>query len=460
MSNTASIDTPSQPAVVMKFGGTSVRDAAAMRRVIEIVERERGRRPVVITSACAGVTDVLLACARACGENRLDDALAFVARLRETHTEIHRDLVPDDGACLQDLTRLLDEIEALVRGVVLLGELTPRTTDLFASFGERLSSILLAAAFRTSGWRAALADSRDVIITDAQFMSARPLMHLIDERAGSVLLPMFAEHEVIVAQGFIGSTAQGVTTTLGRGGSDFTGALMGAGLRAREIQIWTDVSGILTADPRVVPEAQVVAEVTFTEARELAYFGAKVIHPDTILPAVERAIPVVVKNSMRPDDAGTRILPDGSPVRPGVHSITVKRGTAALRLSPRDPAAGAAPAERALALFAEHGIELYCAMLAESRALAVVQGSALHDIFLADLESSCSVEIDRDIALLCLTGASLRSTPAVLAEPLAALAGIAVHFVSAGTSDNLILVGVQEADAAPALAAVHRRLFE
>jgi aspartate kinase len=282
----------------------------------------------------------------------------------------------------------------------------------------------------------------------------------IDRCAPLEIVPLLEEHDVVVTQGFVGSTLDGITTTIGRGGSDHTGALLGAALGAREIQIWTDVSGILTADPRLVPTARVVPEVTFSEARELAYFGAKVIHPDTILPAVARDIPVVIKNSMRPDDAGTRILPDGSQVAPGIHSITVKRGMTILRLSPRDPRDGPAPIERAFSLFADHGIDLLCALMAETRALAAIPTDAFDDIILTSLESTCRVGVESDMALLCLSGSELRQNPAALSHPLAALDGIPFGFVGAGSSEHILLIGVPENQATEALTAVHRRVFE
>ncbi len=446
--------------VILKFGGTSVRDADAMRRVVSIVEAERGRSPVVVTSACAGITDALLHCARLSGERRLDEALDLATGICTRHRAILDELNSNAEKTRSDLDTLLGEIERLVHGVLLLGELSPRTVDLFASYGERLSSLLLAEAFRTAGWRAALADSRRFIITDACHTDAKPRMGEIDLYAPAVLLPLLGEHDVVVAQGFIGSTTDGITTTIGRGGSDHTGALIGGALHAREIQIWTDVSGILTADPRVVPAARTVPEVTFTEARELAFFGAKVIHPDTILPAVGRDVPVVIKNSMRPDDPGTRILPDGSPVAPGIHSITVRKGMTLLRLSPGNPREGISSVEQALVLFAEHNVPILCAQLAESRAVVTIPSDLFHDILRVALESICRVEVEQESALLCMTGAALRHASAALSEPLAALDGFPVGFVAAGSSEHILLVGVPENRCAEALVAVHERLFE
>jgi aspartate kinase len=251
-----------------------------------------------------------------------------------------------------------------------------------------------------------------------------------------------------------------VTTTIGRGGSDHTGALLGAALGARDIQIWTDVSGILTADPRIVPSARVVPEVTFSEARELAWFGAKVIHPDTILPAVRRNIPVVIKNSMRPDDAGTRILPDGSSVAPGIHSITMKRGMLMLGLAPRHLFDSEQSIEEALMAFAHHGVPVQCAITAESRATVVVASNTFNDILLADLERSCRVEIREDMALLCMTGSGLRSESGILSDPLSAVSHIPLAFVAAGSSDNTVLLGLDDSNVHEAIGAIHKLMFE
>lgn len=465
--------------VVLKFGGTSVKDAEAMRRVVAITlassnvdtNPPAGLFPVVVTSACAGVTDALLGCAQNCGTGASGEALATVSTLRERHFAILDDLggaADEVATTCTALGEMLDDLERLVRGVVLLGELTPRTIDSFASFGERLSSLLLGHAFRTAGVRAAVADSRRVVITDARHTEARPLMPEIDRRVGSELVPLLEDHDVIVAQGFIGSTLEGATTTIGRGGSDHSGAIYGAALGAREIQIWTDVSGILTADPRLVKAARVVPEVTFTEARELAWFGAKVLHPDTILPAMERNIPVVIRNSTRPDDPGTRILPDGTPIVPGLHSITMRRETLVLNLWPRydspesngGHAAAGRLVEESISLFAQHNVPLLCAQLAASRAVAVVAEADFNDLLLADLESFCRVGLRRGITLLCLCGESLLSIPDALAAPLVALEGIGTAFIAAGSSDHVMLIGVEAEKAPEALLRIHRQLFE
>jgi aspartate kinase len=433
-----------------------VANADAMRRAVAITERERGANPVVVTSACAGVTDELLNCATFCGEGAAEEARAVVGRLVERHLEILHDMDRSpDQATETHLRDTLHELGRLVEGVILLGELTPRTVDVFAGFGERLSSILLRRCFEVGGWRAHLTDSRRFIVTDGVHGSAHPLMEHIEMRAPEHLLPAFNDHEVIVAQGFIGSTVDGITTTIGRGGSDHTGALVGGALGSREIQIWTDVSGILTADPRSVPDARVIAEVTFSEARELAYFGAKVIHPDTILPALKRDIPVVIKNSKQPEDPGTRILPDDADVAPGIHSVTLKRGIALLRLSSPD-----GTITGAMSLFDTHNVPLQCALVSERHAVVAVERAALSDVLLTALSARCEVEIDRDRTLVALIGVRLRQAQAVLTRPFEALRRHAIPFVAAGASDHSVLLAVPDDDATDVLVRLHAGLFE
>lgn len=448
-----------QQSVVLKFGGTSVRDAESMLRVVHIVERERGAHPVVVTSACAGVTDQLLECARLAGARRSDEAIAIVEAIRVRHLSILDAIGSSSHESTRDrIVALVNEISKLVHGVLLLNELTSRTVDAFASYGERLSSVLLQAAFESRGWNAALADSRRFILTDDEHCNARPLMAEIDDHASAVLRPMIDASDVVVAQGFIGSTVAGVTTTIGRGGSDHSGALIGAALGSREIQIWTDVSGILTADPRIVENARVVPAVTFTEARELAYFGAKVLHPDTIVPALSRGIPVVVRNSMKPDDPGTRILPDGALIQPGIHSVTVKRGMTTIDISDRN-GIGDSSVEESLWLFARHGITLQCALVVESRALAIVETNSIDDVMMTELESRFHVKLGANTAVLALIGAALRTTPDAITGCLHALAPWPVRFVIAGSSEHIVLVGLDEAHAREALVAVHAHLF-
>ena len=448
--------------LVLKFGGTSVQDAEAMRRVVSIVRGEGKDRPVVVTSACAGITNDLVACGERCSEMDEAGAMEIVGRIAERHHRILGDLCGKESPnhCGAELERGLEDLRRFIRGSMLLGETTPRTIDTILSFGERLSSLLLKTAFDEAGIRAGLADSRDFIITDGRHGSAVPMMPEIERRAPEILQALREDHDVVIAQGFIGRTTDGVTTTIGRGGSDHTAALIGGALGAKEIQIWTDVDGVLTADPRLVAEARAVPEMTFTEARELAWFGAKVLHPDTILPAVAKNIPVVIRNSHAPSAPGTRIWPDGHGITPGFHSLTIKRDLILAELAVKNQGEEQETISGAMSLFAHHHAPVECAVIAESRASVLVSKALWNDRLLVALESVCDVEVRKEMAVLCLSGSGLRGTPALLSGPLSALHDIPIRLLSAGSSDHVVLLGVDEKDVSDALRRAHGVLFE
>src|SRR3984957_17372426 len=298
--------------VVMKFGGTSVQDAVAINRTISIVKgrRDRGLRPVVVVSAMSKVTDQLLAAAAAAAANDKAGAMAISQQLRERHLETAAQLV---GRNIVSLAKMLhekfDKLDDILRGIHAVSELTPRTNDLVVSYGERLSSRIVAHAFEHRGLSCAHVDARSCVITDGTYGKAAPQPAAIEAKLLEHVLPLVDARAIPIMGGFIGSTAVGITTTLGRGGSDYTAALVGGGLHAGAIEIWTDVDGIMTTDPRICPDALRVKTISFAEASELAYFGAKVLHPATILPAVEKSIPVWVLNSRNAENEGTKITP-------------------------------------------------------------------------------------------------------------------------------------------------------
>ena len=447
--------------IVLKFGGTSVRDADAMRRVVKITKENGGQTPVVVTSACAGVTNDLVACGNFCVERNEAEAITIIDKLTERHLGILDDLCHDGSPhrCDRQLGLLLDELRQLVRGVILLGETTPRAIDMILSFGERLSSTILTTAFREAGINTGLADSRQVISTDGTHGSALPIISAIEPKGSEVIQPLQKSHDVVIAQGFIGSTLEGVTTTIGRGGSDHSAALFGVALGAKEIQIWTDVDGVMTADPRLVPEAKAVPEMTFTEARELAWFGAKIIHPDTILPALAKHIPVVIRNSHSPSAPGTRICPDDHSLSPGFHSLTIKRDLILVEIATRNPGMEREVLDRAIGLFAHYQAPIECAVIAESRASVLVSKSVWNDRLHVRIESICNVEIRKEMAILCLIGSGLRDTPALLSLPLTALHNIPIRLLAAGSSDHVVLLGIDEADGDNGLQALHEALF-
>ncbi len=295
--------------IVMKFGGTSVQDAAAIDRVASIVKDRLAQKPVVVVSAMAKVTDQLLAAARAAGNADRKGALEISRVLRERHYTTASELL-GSGVFTdthRELEAAFDALDDLLRGIVAVGEVTPRTTDHVAAYGELLSSKMAAAAFVVRGLDAVFVDSRQCIVTDANYMRAAPLLDETNERLKSKVQPWLDAGKVPVMGGFIGATKSGTTTTIGRGGSDYSAALVGAGLGAERIDIWTDVDGMMTTDPNLCPDARRIKVISFDEAAELAYFGAKVLHPSTVLPAVQKNIPVYILNSRNPTCEGTRI---------------------------------------------------------------------------------------------------------------------------------------------------------
>ncbi|MBL7961263.1 aspartate kinase, partial [bacterium] len=296
--------------IIIKFGGTSVQDAASIRSVINIVKTKLHKQPIVVVSAVAGATNQLIESARCAVAGKKAESVGILNNLRNRHLEIAEDLIRDSSA-LDIINKAIDDIITklanLVEGVSLIGELTNRSLDMFAAQGELLSSSVIAPAMKEANISVKWFDVRQVMITDDQFASAVPNIPVLADRSGTLITPLFNECQVVLTQGFIGCTVNGITTTLGRGGSDYSAALLGAALDAEDIEIWTDVDGVLTTDPRIVPHAKRVKQMSFREASELAYFGAKVLHPATIIPAVEKNIPVHVYNTKNPNFGGTLI---------------------------------------------------------------------------------------------------------------------------------------------------------
>ena len=292
---------------VLKFGGTSVASPAALARVAEITKATKGER-VVVVSATAGTTDTLIAAARAAEHGDVQKAQDSLAELAEAHKNLVADALGFESAdVLKEIGDLTERTDALLQSVAILRECTARTMDAIVSYGERISAPIVAAVLDHHGVKAEALSAEGLIITDDQFGHANPILDETKARAAQELAPRLSYGSVPVVTGFIGSTAEGVTTTLGRGGSDYSAAVLAAAVTANELRIYTDVSGVMSADPRVVKDAKPLATLSYAEAAELSYFGAKVIHPRTVLPAVEAGIPVRILNTFAPSDRGTTI---------------------------------------------------------------------------------------------------------------------------------------------------------
>src|ERR1700730_12614965 len=311
---------------VMKFGGTSVGDAQCIRRAAQIVATAARRTQVIaVVSAMGGVTNRLINAAQTSERGDEQAATVVTNELRAQHASAISALVQDStrrAHVTAETESILQEVTNLCRGTALLRELTPRTLDAISSAGERLSARLLAASLCELGTASVAVDATELIVTSNEHGQAEPLMDETRERASKRLMPLLSGGKVPVVTGFIGATAEGILTTLGRGGSDYSATILGAALDATEIIIWTDVDGVLSADPRLVPEARLLREISYAEAAELAYFGARVLHPKTLRPVAEAGIPVWIRNSFSPEKLGTKITRTGRPAESGVKAIT------------------------------------------------------------------------------------------------------------------------------------------
>jgi aspartate kinase len=446
--------------IVMKFGGTSVESAAAIGRIASIVKARADQKPVVVVSAMGKTTNRLLAIAAAAIAGKREEYIPQLHDLRDFHSREARQVVP--LADRAELDRTLDdhfqELTELVKGLAVLGELTPRSIDAISSYGERLSSYVVALAFRHFGMDAVHLDSRRVIITDRRHTQASPLFHETYERLERTIPPLAAS-QVVVMGGFIGSTEDGVTTTLGRGGSDYTASIVGAGIGAKEIQIWTDVDGMLTADPTILAGGHRVKTISFAEAAELAYFGAKVLHPATVVPAIEKNIPVLILNSRRPEVAGTRIIPEVVHCGNVVKSIACKRRITLVNIHSTRMLMAHGFLRRIFEIFDRHETAVDMVATSEvSVSLTIDNTSRLADIC-DELRQFSEVSIEDKQAIVCLVGENIRYTPGVSGRVFGALAGANIRMISQGASLlNLSLV-VAEEDLAKAVGCLHREFF-
>jgi aspartate kinase len=444
--------------IVMKFGGSSVESAAAIERVASIVRARLDRRPVVVVSAMGKTTNKLLAMAATAAAGRREEALQQLQDLREFHLRESGLLVAEPGRAEvhANLEEHFQELAELVKGLVILGELTPRSIDAISSYGERLSSFIVTHAFRALGIPAVHLDSRKVIITDRRHTQAAPLYAATYARLQEAVPPLLRER-VVVMGGFIGSTEEGVTSTLGRGGS---ASLVGAGIGAEEIQIWTDVDGMLTADPTVYPGGFRLKAISFAEASELAYFGAKVLHPSTVLPAMDRKIPVLILNSRRPDVAGTRVVADSVPCRNVVKSISCKRGVTVVNITSTRMLMAYGFLKRIFEVFERYETPVDMLATSEVSVSLTIDNAARLEAICDELRGFSEVAVETGQAIICVVGENIRHTPGVGARVFKALNGVNIRMISQGASRlNLGLV-VAEADLRAAVAALHQELFD
>jgi aspartate kinase len=445
--------------IVMKFGGTSIESQEAVARVTSIVQRYEHRRPIVVVSAMGGTTNKLLKAAREAEAGRRDQALGLVDELRTHHLTDGLALAGSAAAELDRYIRAHFEwLDDLVRGLSVVGELSARSMDAIASLGERLSSLIVTFAFRAADISTQYIDARRVIVTDDRFTRAQPLLEQTYTLLKENVAP-FVDGSVVVMGGFIGSTGNGQTTTLGRGGSDYTAAIVGAGLGAEEIQIWTDVDGMLTADPRIVPGGHRVKSISFAEASEMAYFGAKVLHPATVLPAIDKDIPVLILNSRRPDAAGTRITSQPLPCKNAVKSISCKRDITAVNIQSTRMLMAHGFLRRIFEIFDRYTTSVDMVSTSEVSVSLTLDSCENLGLICDELRHFSEVNIEGGQAIVCLIGENIRHTPGIAGRVFQVLRNKNVRMISQGASElNLGLV-ISEHDLRDSVAALHDEFF-
>jgi aspartate kinase len=451
----------------MKFGGTSVADAEAMNRVIDIVRQQVERSPgdappVVVVSAMSKVTDRLVETGRLAGEGQASQASQVLTELLARHIAVARSLVHGGAldALVAQLTGDFADLSAQVSGWADQGDVSPRSTDVLLAMGELASSHIVAAAFLAQRIPAAWIDSRQVLVTDADHMAALPDMEATCARTRALVETRTAAGEVPVMGGFIGATAEGVTTTLGRGGSDYSAAIFGACLGVGEIQIWTDVDGMLTADPRVVAEPRLVPQLSFAEASELAYFGAKVLHPSTILPAVAKNIPVRILNSRRPEVKGTMITAQGRTDSPTLTALACKRGVTVIDITSTRMLMAHGFLRRLFEVFERFKTAVDVVTTSEVSVSVTVDNTRRLEDIISNLRNFAEVAIEPEMAIVCVVGENLRTDPMLFARAVTSLEHVPLRLVSQAASRRNITFVLRDADVPEAMHSLHEEFFK
>jgi len=448
--------------IVIKFGGTSVGDAQRVANAIDIVAERRDRNPIVVVSALAGVTNDLVAAseaARACDADKVNQIIAAV---RQRHEDVAMRLVQQKfdffESFIKQLDKQIDQIHTILRGIALLGEITPRAKDKVVAIGEKLSSVLFAYSMMMRALPGEHVDSEEVVITDDRFGEAAPLMDETRAAAHRVLLPLVERKLIPVMGGFIGRTRDGATTTLGRGGSDYSAAIIGAVAGADEIQIWTDVDGMMTCDPRLISNARVIDRMSYVEAAELAWFGAKVLHPKTIAPAVAQKIPVRVLNTHNVASAGTLVTEEGDTQESGPRAVAVKRGITVVHMTSNKMLGAHGFLARLFAIFEE--LEISVDLITTSEVSVSVTIDEENPKLIEKLKPIADVHVIRNQCIVAIVGRNLMRDSVVGARIFEAMRGVPMSMFSLGTSGLNLSIVVDEKDADRCVRAIHAALFE
>jgi aspartate kinase len=444
--------------IVLKFGGTSVQGPEMIDRALDITASRLDKAPVLVSSAMAKVTDALVKTTVTAVNGDAKGAAKLCGEILERHLCVARAFL--SGGNLKTVSLKIEEMGkalfSLVKGLALLRECSARSRDAVLAFGELLSTTLIAARARERGWQADFVDSRLFMRTDDNFSAAAPDMKATAKLAKRKLKP--APGKIVVCQGFIGSTAQGVTTTLGRGGSDYSATIIGAALGAEAVEIWTDVSGILTTDPRLIPNAATIPKMSYAGAAELAYFGAKVMHPASIQPAVEKGIPVWVKNTSAPEDPGTVLVPVSD--HKGPRAIAFKKNITLINVVSSRMLNAYGFLSRIFIVFEKHKTPVDLIATSEVSVSITVEGSVPLKDLVKDLQEFASVEVSKNQAILCLVGKEIWEEKKFFIRVFSALEGIPLRMISLGASKINLSLALPEEHCDEAVKLLHREFFE
>jgi aspartate kinase len=449
--------------IVMKFGGTSTQDAAAMKNVAQIVHARVTQRPVVVVSAIAQATNLLEQTGRFAAEGKTVDAIGTLQKLFDRHYAIV-DAAVHDAARQEELRSVLassaNELKTLVQGISILRELTPRTLDALYCFGELLSSRVITAVLQEQGVHAQWIDTKDFMTTDDNFTRAVPMMDVVEQKLRALFKPLLEKAIVPVTQGFIGSTVTGLRTTMGRESSDYSAAIIGASLEVEDIQIWTDVDGVLTADPRVVADPKKIKVLSFDEAYELSYFGAKVLHPNTMLPAIEKNIPIHIYNSRHPERSGTMVARQSASDQSLVKSVAYKRNMVIFSVVPEKRYGQYILWEHIFSILTKY--DAIAAMTATSEYSVSFVLDAKHNIegIAHEMESLGNVHITRAMGILCVVGSNIRLSTGIADRIFNALARIEIAMISFGASSSSMSIVIPEKNINDAVNNIHQKFFE
>jgi len=449
--------------IVIKFGGTSIGDSERVANAIDIVSERRHLDPIIVVSALAGVTDDLVAASEAARDQKPELVAEIIARVRQRHEDVAIELVQQKGdffeSFLKQLGRQIDQVRTILATITLLGEITPRARDKVVSIGEKLSSVLFAYSMMMRALPGEHVESEEVIFTNDSFGGAAPLMDQTRDAAARTLLPIVERHRIPVMGGFIGRTLGGATTTLGRNGSDYSAAIVAAAVGAAEVQIWTDVDGLLTCDPRFVTGARVIERLSHDEAAELASFGAK-LHPRTLEPAIAAGIPVRVLNTQNPASSGTLITREGDDRGAGPRSIARKRNVTVVHMTSNRMLGAHGFLARLFDAFEQ--LEISVDLIATSEVSVSVTVDERHNIdeLKERLASFAGVEVIDDQCIIAIVGRDLMADSLVGARIFEALGGIPPRMVSLGRSGLNLSIVVDDRDSDTAIQQIHHALFE